>query len=155
MVDWTVLLAFWTPPPPPLFSARHVHRLLQPRVGSLTLRTSRSATSPAFSLSPPPPAPFAVPRNEKQSHERLTPLQVSAAAGHAEACVALLRALPSPRARAAVLAAASDGDEASSSGETALHLACLEGHPACVRAILAEVRSRADATPSCMSFCSV
>lgn len=65
-------------------------------------------------------------------------MQVSAAAGHAEACVALLRVLPAPGTRAAVLAAASDGEEASS-GETALHLACLEGRVACVRVILDEV----------------
>eukprot|EP00903_Cladosiphon_okamuranus_P014905 g13802.t1 len=72
-----------------------------------------------------------------KSHEGLTPLQVSAAAGHAEACTALLRALPATGTRAAVLTAATDGEEASS-GETALHLACLEGHAGCVRAILDE-----------------
>lgn len=74
----------------------------------------------------------------KKSHEGLTPLQVSAAAGHAEACTTLLRALPAPGTRAAVLAAATDGEDPSS-GETALHLACLEGHTGCVQAILDEV----------------
>eukprot|EP00752_Nemacystus_decipiens_P016811 g15043.t1 len=72
-----------------------------------------------------------------KSQERLTPLQVCAAAGHAETCVALLRSLPSTGTRAAVLAAANDGED-TFSGETALHLACLEGHAACVRAILDE-----------------
>lgn len=79
-------------------------------------------------------------------------MQVGAAVGHAEACIALLRALAAPGVRAAVLAATSDGEEVSS-GETALHLACLEGHAACVEAILEEVSRRGGAcTHVCTHF---
>ncbi|CAM9232298.1 unnamed protein product [Ectocarpus sp. 4 AP-2014] len=67
------------------------------------------------------------------SHERLTPLHVAAAAGHPETCVSILRAL-APGPRAAVL----EASDAGTSDETALHLACLEGHSACVRVILEE-----------------
>ncbi|CAM9902033.1 unnamed protein product, partial [Ectocarpus fasciculatus] len=67
------------------------------------------------------------------SHERLTPLHVAAAAGHPETCVSILRAL-APGPRAAVL----EASDAGASDETALHLACLEGRSACVRAILEE-----------------
>ncbi|CAM9481605.1 unnamed protein product, partial [Laminaria digitata] len=62
----------------------------------------------------------------------LTPLHVAAAAGHAETCASMLAAL-APHPRAAALAATD-----AASGETAFHLACVEGRADCVRAILSE-----------------
>ena len=69
----------------------------------------------------------------QQNLSGLTPLHVAAAAGHAETCASMLGAL-APGPRAAALAAT---DEAS--GETAFHLACVEGRADCVRSILCEV----------------
>lgn len=63
----------------------------------------------------------------------MTPLLVAASAGHAQTVVAILRALPMDQ-RAKALAAT---DEAA--GENALHLACVDGHAKCAKALLHEV----------------
>ncbi|CAM9500627.1 unnamed protein product, partial [Hapterophycus canaliculatus] len=77
------------------------------------------------------------------NHERLTPLHVAAAAGSTATCISILRAL-APGPRASVLAGDCGAPVTGGKGagecpdETVLHLACLEGRAACVKAILDE-----------------
>lgn len=68
-----------------------------------------------------------------QDHKGMTPLLLAASGGHARVIGAILGALAVDMRNAAL--AATDA----STGENALHLACLDGHVQCVKVILSEV----------------
>lgn len=69
-----------------------------------------------------------------QDQRGFTPIHVAVTAGHSEAYVAILNAIPL-RLRARALM-----DTEKSSGDNVLHQACAHGHANCVEAILREVR---------------